>query len=267
MEREKSIMTALEFASEYEAEFVSPRNAYFTQAEIKRATKDFEWAVATGPVVIAADLGKHVDPTVIYVGCIDNPNVDRKNQVVRVLQRIVKPLGTKYSSIVEEIKTLYHQYQANQIVIDATGVGEGPGEALENEGLPVELVKFSIQKKATVYSALKVLMQDPAGRIKIPDEKELTDQLGWMMYEYGKTDASSYASTNIKIFPPDNSHDDEVDAIALLAYGLINLMEAPASLEIVSKTAVKDPKKKNIVGKRLFHCSKHDEYHWDACPG
>lgn len=260
MERKKSGMTMLEFASEYEAAFVSPRNAYFTQGEIKRATSVFEWKPSSGVVSIGVDIGKHHDNAVIYVGCLDNPKADAKDSVVRVLERIVKPLGTKYVSLIGEIKSLHAKYRSNSISLDATGSGEGPGEFLELEGLPVELVKFSIQKKAKIYSTLKVLMEDPAGRIQIPNERDLLNQLGWMMYEYTSIG-------NIKIYPPENSHDDEVDALALMAYGLTNLMSAPASMTIVTKPSF-NTKPAEVVksGSKFFYCVRCDDYHWNVCP-
>lgn len=252
MEAKKKEMALLEFASEYEAKFVSPKNAYFLPSEINRATGEFA-QFASSLVSIGVDVGKHVDNAVIIVGCVDNPEADKDEQTIGVVEMITKPLETKYSSLVAEVRSLNEKYRASSVMVDATGSGEGPAETLQDLGLPVELVKFSVVKKANVYSTLKKLFE--AGRIKIPNDRDLLNQLGWMMYEYT-------AVGNIKIYPPEGCHDDLVDALALMAYGCVNLLGSPASITLIPKMKfVEQPKS----GKTLIYCKEGEHYVWDAC--
>ena len=196
---EREGMTSLQFASEYEAEFVSPKDAYFLQSEIDAACQEIDGTVK-GKVLMSVDFGKIHDEAVIMIGCEDNPREDSKDTVFKVIERIVKPLGTNYTAILGEMKALCAKYSVSKIYADATGVGEGPTEFLAREGLPVVPVKFSIQKKADVYSALKLLLEQK--RLRIPSEPKLKHQLGIMSYEYT-------ISGNIKIFPAGSEHDDE----------------------------------------------------------
>lgn len=264
MKSKEEDMTSLEFASEYLGEFVSPKNALFTYPEITAAVSEGcdSGFSGNGPVVVSADFGKLRDQAVILVGTIDNFSDDPKDHVVRVVKRIVKPIGTNYSEVIGELKNLCAIYNPHGLYVDSTGTGDGPAEFLQSEGLPVEGVKFSLQKKSNIYGTLKVLFEQK--RIKIPKEKQLLDQLGWMMYEYT-------VGGSMKIFPPEYKHDDEPDALALLSYGLTNAGLSAASVEIVEKPIVvgmgRVVRDSSISpGSSLVFCDVHDDYHWNGCP-
>ncbi len=138
-----------------------------------------------------------------------NDDPDRtQEEVVAVAKLAEIKLGLREV----ETASVYELEGASSIVIDQTAIGEYPVETLERQGLPVEGVKFSHQKKSDMYSILKVLFEQ--GRIKIPDNAKLREQLGFMMYEY-------QAAGTVKIYPPSGEHDDMCDALALLAYKLV----------------------------------------------
>lgn len=255
--RETDGIMKLRIDSEYGAEFVSPINAYFTVDEVEYAISNYKIIPEReSPVkVIACDLGKIHDQAVILLGSIENPEADPKDAMIRVEKRIVKPLGTNYAAIIGEIKDLYAKEKPISIVLDATAIGEGPAEFLASEGLPVEPVKFSLQKKAQIYGTLKVLFEQK--RIKIPDAKQMKDQLSSMMYEYTSVGAP-------KIYPPSSMHDDECDALALLAHGLTNSLIAPASITVIPKAG---SVQKQVIapGSKLRFCDECDDYNWNNC--
>jgi len=216
MDRKKETMTPLQFRAEYEAEFVSSRDSFFTSSEIKNAVHEDANQGWKGEVntVVAVDFGKIHDNCVINIGTIINPEADRSHQILRVVDRRVKPLGTQYATIIAELKSINDLMHPNLFILDATGVGEGPSDMLFNLGLPVEPFKFSLFSKVTIMNNLKLLMQQ--NRIQICGVKELVEQLE--MFEYEASESGGVAQP--KLHAPKGQHDDEVDSLALLAYGL-----------------------------------------------
>jgi len=201
------------FRQEYEASFVANQSAYFREKEVKDAIDDnLELGQTTAlPVVIGVDFGKRLDNSVIYVGCIENPQDHYDYQRIKVIDVIEKPLGTDYNLIVGELKSLFIKYNPANILYDQTGVGEGPGDFMKDLGLPVEGIVFSIQKKVNLYSNLKLLFEKR--QIKIPNLKRLKDEL--LLFEYEYT-----TSGNMKLHHPDGGHDDHCDSLCLMAFGL-----------------------------------------------
>jgi len=180
-----------------------------------------------GSKVISCDLGKIHDPATIHIGGLEAPTKDSKDDIVRLDRRIEKPLGTNYSAVIGELKSLWASVKPSREMIDSTGAGEGPAEFLKSEGIVVEAIKFSLQKKAEMYSVLKILFEQK--RIKIPNDKKLIDQLGSMMYEHTQL---GYP----KIFPPSTGHDDECDALAMLAFGLVSFKRL--NISMITKSVV-----------------------------
>lgn len=216
MDMKKEVMTDLQFRAEYEAEFVSSRDSYFTQYEIKNSINNEAnqgWKGEAG-VVVAVDFGKIHDKCVIDIGAIINPEQDRKRQVIRLLDRRVKPLGTNYAFVIHELEEINNIMKPSTFILDSTGVGEGPSDILISRSVPVEPFKFSLFSKITIMNNLKILMQQ--SRVQIPNERELLSQLE--MFEYIASKSGGVAQP--KLHAPEGQHDDEVDALALMCYGL-----------------------------------------------
>lgn len=214
----RDTMTHMQFKAEYEADFVSSQSSYFTISEIQNslcveANQGYKGEVNT---ICAVDFGKIHDACVIDIGIVINPEAPKTEQIIRLIERRVKPLGTDYSVIIAELKAIYDYMHPNLFILDATGVGEGPADILRALGLPVELFKFSLFSKVSLMNNLKILMQNR--RIQIPNEKELVDQLEMFQYE----SSESGGVQQPKLHAPTGMHDDEVDALALLAWGFSN---------------------------------------------
>jgi len=212
----KDTMTSFQFKAEYEADFVSSQSSYFTQTEIENsvhvdAGQGYKGETGT---IVSVDFGKINDACVIDIGTIINPDKPKSEQIVRLLDRRSKPLGTDYAIIIEELKAINSSIKPLKFIFDATGVGEGPSDVLKAEGLPIEAFKFTLFSKITLMNNLKILMQNK--KIQIPDEKELLNQLD--MFQYTASKSGGVAQP--KLHAPEGYHDDEVDALALMAYGL-----------------------------------------------
>lgn len=216
MAMKKDTMTDLQFRAEYGAEFVSSRDSYFTFNEIQSSihTEANQGYKGEGNCCVGVDFGKVNDKCIINIGTILNPDEPKNKQVIRVLDRRVKPLGTDYATIIAELKAINNEIRPSRFILDSTGVGEGPSDVLTADGLPVDAFKFSLFSKVTIMNNLKILMQQK--RIQIPNEMELINQLE--MFEYIASKSGGVAQP--KLHAPEGCHDDEVDSLALLAYGL-----------------------------------------------
>ncbi len=227
MKIKRSTMTALAFQSEYEANFNMSESSYFHPNEINSAVSELagHGALPNTHIAVGVDFGKIHDKCVIHIGEIINPNDTPDKHIIRLVERRVKPLGTNYAQIIGELKDIGKRINPTIFALDATGVGEGPSDILIQEtGLNIEPVKFSIQKKLDIFSNLKVLFEQK--RIQIPKEKELISQLELFQYEYTQ-------SGNIKLHAPEGEHDDECDALALMAWGLTRAINPPVTLRII----------------------------------
>lgn len=216
------------FRQEYEASFEANQAAYFKMAHIKRAIdEDFVCGGITNfPLVVGVDFGKKHDNTIITLGYIENPDDFDEFHRIRIFDIIEKPLNTDYNNIVGELKALSKKYNIQNILYDATGVGEGPGDFMKDIGLPVEGIIFSIQSKLNIFSNLNILFEDKKGIIKIPNNKRLIDEL--LLFEYEYT-----TSGNMKLHHPLGGHDDMCDSLALCCYGLIRTDFVEPSFEVI----------------------------------
>jgi phage terminase large subunit-like protein len=250
MEEKRIRMTAMEFKSEYEAQFVASQAAYFNPDDIKHCISKNAGLGVKGEsgIVVGVDFGKINDQAIIMIGKIDRLKED---YTITVLKRIVKPLGTDYSSIIGELKTINTNYKPSLMVLDATGVGEAPSDVLKESGAIVEPFKFSIQSKADIFSNLKIHLEQR--KVLIPDEKELINQLELFEYEYT-------SSGNIKLHAPEGGHDDECDALALMVWGL-SRRYVPVSLTVIPNEPIKN-NKIDKKGKNFVFNEEKKEYEW-----
>jgi len=245
-------MTTFQFKAEYEADFVSSQSSYFTQAEITNSINSEAGQGYKGErnTVVSVDFGKIHDKCVIDIGTVLDLKKPQNEQIIRLLDRRVKPLGTDYATIISELKAINDAIKPLIFIFDATGVGEGPSDVLKADGLPVEAFKFTLFSKITIMNNLKILMQNK--RIQIPDAKELKTQLEMFEYEASKHGGTSQP----KLHAPEGKHDDEVDALALLAYGLTKGFGYMDSVFVPSEVLVpkdtRDIVKRGIEANRQF---------------
>lgn len=244
-------MTNLQFKAEYEADFVSSQDSYFTEIEINNSKcpeAGAGWKYESN-CVVSVDFGKINDKCVIDIGCILDFKKPKNEQIIRLLDRRVKPLGTDYATVLADLRAINKEIKPITFMLDATGVGEGPSDILKAEGIPVEPFKFSLFTKVTIMNNLKILMQNK--RIQIPDEKELINQLE--MFQYEASEKGGVAQP--KLHAPPGYHDDEVDALALLAYGLtkgFGYLESAFISNVPVLKEAEDVVKRGIESNRLF---------------
>lgn len=217
MDLRKRHHTNLSWAINYEAKFVVSQHAYFLPNEIKNsmfveAGQGFKGEKVTA---VGVDFGKVNDYCVIDIGTVLDPEAAPNDRVIRLIDRRVKPLGTDYAVVLNELKAINETMKPQIFVLDVTS-GDYPSDILRSWGVPVEPFKFTIPSKIQIMNNLKILMQQR--RLQIPGTehaKELIDQLE--IFEYKISDTNQ---DRMMLRAPEGFHDDEVDALALMCHGL-----------------------------------------------
>lgn len=197
IEQAKATMTEEAFRQEMLAEFIEGAGAVFRniydniEGELLDSPRD------NGRYILASDIAKHTDFTVILIGDLETNRVvyhDRFNQIDWGLQK---------SRIIEA----YNRFGCSSGIIDATGVGDSIFDDLENAGLNLEGFKFTSTTKQELISNLSIAMDNQT--IKYPKIDTLLDELSIFAYEQRSNGQFSYSA-------PEGFHDDEVMALALL---------------------------------------------------
>lgn len=197
LEQAKETMTQEAFKQEILAEFIEGAGAVFRNITENISGELLETPVVGRNYVLAADIAKHQDFTVILIGDLETKQVvyhERFNQIDWGLQK-------------DRIANAYSKFNCGSGVIDATGVGDAVFDDLRNMGLDLEGFKFTSTTKQELVSNLSVAMDN--SQIKYPKIETLIDELEIYAYEQRPNGQFSYSA-------PEGFHDDEVMALALL---------------------------------------------------
>lgn len=98
--------------------------------------------------------------------------------------------------------------------VDATGVGDPIVEDLQRSRLQVEAFKFTETSRKDLLNHLKAMLEQ--GKIKIPNDQGLIDELKSMQYEL--------VGEKLKMKVPDGLHDDRIMSLALAVWELHDTM-------------------------------------------
>lgn len=197
IEEAKATMTQEAFNQEMLAKFIKGAGAVFRNIMENISGSLLEAPEDGHRYVLAADLAKHTDFTVILIADATSKQVvyhDRFNQIDWGLQK-------------SRIIAAYQKFKCSGGVIDATGVGDGIFDDLRNAGLNLDGFKFTSTTKQELVSDLSIAMDNH--EIHYPPIEPLTDELGLYAYEQRANGQFSYSA-------PEGFHDDEVMALALL---------------------------------------------------
>jgi len=193
----KATMTEEAFRQEIMAEFIDGAGAVFRNIAQNIKGELLEEPIAGRRYVLATDIAKHQDFTVILVGDVVEKRVvyhERFNQIDWGLQK-------------SRIINAYNKFNCHSGIIDATGVGDAVFDDLLIDGLDLEGFKFTSTTKQELVSNLSIAMDNQS--ISYPKIPELIDELEIYAYEQRANGTFSYSA-------PDGFHDDEVMALALL---------------------------------------------------
>jgi len=151
--------------------------------------------------IVAADIAKHNDWTVITV-------VDRFNPKVRYWERFQK---RDYPYIKERIVSAARNYRTRDIIIDSTGIGDAISDWIRRDGFNVTDFKFSNTSKAQLVEKLRIFIENKS--IIIPDIEEILDEFESYTQEITATGKVRYTA-------PTGMYDDCVDSLGLAVWRL-----------------------------------------------
>lgn len=185
---------------EYYCKFIEGAGAFFRNVDANihhNVTKP----EPTHRYRMGVDLAKHQDYTVITVLDLCTFNIveiERFNQIDWVTQKA-------------KIEATYLRYFKPQMTMDSTGVGDPIFDDLLHRGISnIISYKFTEQSRKDLLVNLQLLLEQ--GKIKIPDNHILLDELKSMKYEI----VGEKGRTIVKV--PDGLHDDTIMSLALACW-------------------------------------------------
>lgn len=208
-------MTRESYLMEYDAEFVEAQNSYLTQDLIRKTVElaqklalelvpNLERQIPQGEYFAALDFGKLQDHSALAI-------VKAQDNAIKLVYMHEFPLDTPYTNVIGHLARANGKFQFRKVLVDQTGVGEPILEEIRGQGVDcVEGVKFTSQTKGQLLSGLRIVMEQ--GRLAIPYERRLCEQLNEQQYAYSK-------SGHLVFSHPANSKDDMLWALALAVAG------------------------------------------------
>jgi hypothetical protein len=172
-------------------------------------TKDIKTTEAD---VLAIDLGKHQDFTVIMAGNTATREVvyiDRFNKI---------DWGFQKKRIVNAIE----QFNRPHVIIDSTGVGDSVYDDLSRLNVNITPFRFTQQSKTQIIQNLSIAIENK--EIFYPRNEVLLKELDAYSYEVSPMG-------NIRYNAPSGMHDDTVVTLALLN----ELVRRDVGVEILDK--------------------------------
>lgn len=228
VESQKKLCTALQFRTEYGAEFIPDEDSYFGYELVRQCIADVEQLRAPREgrtYILGCDFARMGEDSNVFV--IAEVGKDEEPHKVVYIQEIKQ---TKLDVIIDFVLDLYRHWRFQRIYMDETGLGAGITDVLARELNPTRIrarvdafnksyygndivigVTFSLKNKLDIFSNAKLLME--RRMILIPQHPALVFQLQDFRYE-------QTASMHIKLHHAEGGHDDFADSFALACRGL-----------------------------------------------
>lgn len=207
IEKERSSMDPLSFASEWGAQFLSSQSAYFPTELVQRCVQAYP--------LVESPLPEHADMT-FYLGC-DWARIAGADKSVFTVLGIdrdghgkvlwIKAMdGVDYVSQAAYVEWLHGRWGFTRIFADASN--HAVVDLLVSKSLPVEPVQFTAPSKVDLFGRLKSAME--AAKLTIPSHPDLLRELSTFEYRISP-------SGNLLLHHVSGGHDDYPDSLALAA--------------------------------------------------
>ena len=208
IKEQENALTHTQFKQEILGEFEEFSDTFFNRKELDNCTVSSPVKREDEVTFLGVDLAASGADESVYV------SIDAAGNVFSVEHTDNKSL-TEAMDRVKELNA-FNQYAT--ILVDQTGLGQGPVESLQQEvGPKVEGFKFTNEKKQSLYNTLKRKMQQ--GEIQfyyVPGKNDLDEVMMYNQCLELKRDWTP--SGKIKIEAPTGGHDDFSDALALAVW-------------------------------------------------
>src|SRR3990167_3533135 len=236
LEQWKDEMTYDAYRREILGEFFASNVTYFSHQEINDAIDTgIEIPLYTEQTeYIGVDWGETLSNSArVHVIC--DREIDKENLKTKVNVKVINikeyPLKTDYAFIIKELENIKNRRNGNIRILADAGVGRGQISVMKDMGMPVEEYSFGGTKKGDLFTELKILFEKR--RIKIPDHKQLINELSVYQAEYNPiTQRTKYHQ------PKDSKISEHIlDALALACFAAVRFSK-PASLSIVTQKTI-----------------------------
>jgi hypothetical protein len=204
---QKANLTSMQFQQEILGQFVESADAFFTREELIRCATE-SVSRTSDTTFLGVDLASTGGDDSVYV------SIDADGNVFDIEYTSGKPM----TDAMGRIRELDSYYSYAKILVDSTSLGQGTVDQVkESLGNKVEGVKFSNEKKQSLYNTLKTELQSQnisfeyiPGKNNMAGNKLLNQCLD---LEYSYT-----SSGRMRIRHPVGGHDDFSDALALAVW-------------------------------------------------
>lgn len=210
LEQARESLPRLIYQQEYEAEFLSEEDQFFSQELIEdcidETIQKLDSPHPKKEYFLGVDFARMgQDSSVFIVAEKQWPN----GQDIKIID-IIETKHKLLTEAVGRIKALHKKYQFRRIYLDETGLGAGPSDQLKEElKATVVPITFTNKNKTDLYMNLKLLMEKQ--KIKFPNVEKLIYQLTDLRYEYS-------SEGNLKLHHSDRGFDDYPDSLALAVW-------------------------------------------------
>ncbi len=207
LEQEKATRSAIEFAQEYEAEFIDEVGLYFPLNLIMENAKDYVYSFPRQKeidtrYILGVDIARLGQDSTAFVVVERKATGERR---VIWAETGSKMKTTDTASRIEEIVT---NYPIDMTYLDITGVGAGVLDILGQKQVPyIKGIGFTPSTKEQIYSALKVALEKHTMELNANDSA--------FLYQFTSYTAKYDVTGKLRISKNDEMHDDLVDALSL----------------------------------------------------
>ncbi len=211
----KNSMTGVEYAQEFEAEFIDQVGRFYSPELIIANSIEYEYELKTDDTneydyYAGVDVGSvGSDETALVL--IRIPKDIKKNKF-----RVVWAEGIQYKDLTLISKELVRKLSTvsvKSIFVDATGVGRGVVDMLtEVFGGKVEAIAMQGEEREKAYTTLKLLLERKEIELNVNDAK--------LRHQFGSYQIKQKDTGGIRITKEEAFHDDLVDALVLSLLGV-----------------------------------------------
>ena len=196
--QEKKEMPSDLFEQEYFVKFIEGASSVFKRVD-EAVIDEIEGLKAGRRYQIGVDLAKYQDFTVISVVDLHTFHLVKQIKFHKIDWNEQKEI------IIKEVK----YWNKARTYIDSTGLGDPIIDDLKRL-ISVEPFHFTETSRAQLLNNLQILIEQ--GKLKIPNDKELMDELKSMQYEL--------EGQKVKMRVPEGLHDDRIFSLGLACWGL-----------------------------------------------
>lgn len=240
------------FDSTVDAKFTDAEGGFLSLEERKRMQVERPNTVpkiSKEQFTIFFDFAKTKDRTVRAIG---RAMQQGEEQIAYVDQLKEYPSGTAYNDVIRDLVEFVNLVGPENIRVvgwDNTGVGKGIEDfikRIQEFGIAIEPVEFSLQNKSRIYTLFKFLVEQE--RVTVPFIHDCDFQLASLRFKRTSRDYLQVHHEN------EDDRDDYPDAIAGFCSLVIRPDYVPASITVIKageeskdKRLVEEVKKYNIV--------------------